>query len=564
MDPVIQIEHPKTVGVDKSGFRVEHAHVKVGLSVHKLGLSLALMMIWLISLWFLVPNFSPFQLRAAPKSDVLVIGGASGDVPTPLVSQVDRTYWKAKRHDNGIKRQASFVLPLKDGVSIIVPRLASDTDLWVNNIPLGSTEGVCVAGPAVGPMQSITHVGPIFMGFSPNRFDLLAKSGFSRFGVGPIWFANLEQGRAFATALRRHQDLLGRLSWVIGLIGAFACGIGLFFRAERWVFGTAILPCIALLMPNTPLVQPVALWITVGLCALLCWRLVQASRPIVSSLLGCAFVTSVASLSLLFWYPEPAIYLKIASLSVFGLWPFVGLGLPFLTLTHIRRLLHEFQGAQLKIADQEAIIQSQVIDLHAAIRSSAINEERQRFVRDMHDGVGGQLLSLLMQVRSGSIKTDGIEAELQRGLYDLRLMADSLDHVGDDLEVALTAFERRAAQQLASAKIALSWRRGEDLNTLAWDGRKILNLYRILQEALTNCIRHSGATKIAFDFALDATRSGLIVSILDNGTGIGASSSLGRGLTNMGKRATALGCVLTYADGPDGKGTLVSLQPRLR
>jgi signal transduction histidine kinase len=528
--------------------------------VRNLGLSMGLSLFWLSAIWFVLPDFGRFHVHAVPQPDIYVLGGQRAEWPLTAATDQERARLARARPADGVYRQASFTLPNKDGITLIVPRLRGDSGLWVNSIPLGVANSVPIKGPALGPWQAHARIAPIFLGFSPNRFDILAPDGLGWRGLGPIWHTDLAAGPEFVAKLGAYQTFLVEASFWISLLGILAGAIGVFFQTNRWTFAACLALSLVFWGQGQAFVPDFLAWIAIMVVSMACWSLAARRNYFFSSLAGCAALAGIASLVVFALAPEPGLYLKLAGLSVAGIWPLVGIGLPVLAADQLRGLAGDFVAARAKIADQEVIIQNQEANLHAAIRSNAINEERQRFVRDMHDGVGGQLLSLLMQMRSKSIAPDEVELEIQRGLHDLRLMADSLDHVGSDLNLALTAFERRAAQQLAAAGIGLIWLNSSDLNLLAWDGRKILNLYRVLQEALTNCIRHAYATSIEFAFDLDEAGQALNVTITDNGIGMKPDVKKGRGLTNITKRAAALGASVSYTCGPEGQGTQISLR----
>ena len=77
------------------------------------------------------------------------------------------------------------------------------------------------------------------------------------------------------------------------------------------------------------------------------------------------------------------------------------------------------------------------------------------------------------------------------------------------------------------------------MNEAVWNGRLSpgvsVALSAILREALTNTIRHSGAKHVTITLAKDAER--ISVEITDDGKGMGAEPSEGRGLNNMRSRA---------------------------
>jgi signal transduction histidine kinase len=254
--------------------------------------------------------------------------------------------------------------------------------------------------------------------------------------------------------------------------------------------------------------------------------------------------------------PQPILTAWIGSA---GQIPFALLGLPLALLEDSRRYLTELNLARAKIAVQQAVISTQEAEIEAQIRGKAIVEERQRFVRDMHDGVGGQLLSLLMRMRMKRVDLNDVEDEIQRGITDLRLVADSLDNVGNDLDKALATFQTRARQQLDAAGIAFQWKKSDHLAGAVLEARQILNLYRLMQEALSNAVRHSGCDRLDVAFVEHIDRAGWDIIISDNGTGFDpAKVEAGRGLANMHNRASALGGTLSI-EAVNPKGTRITI-----
>jgi signal transduction histidine kinase len=88
---------------------------------------------------------------------------------------------------------------------------------------------------------------------------------------------------------------------------------------------------------------------------------------------------------------------------------------------------------------------------------------------------------------------------------------------------------------------------------------KAIDVFRIVQEALTNVARHSGATTVRVTMQLESDN--LVIAIRDNGKGISKSQIAGDrsyGIMGMQERARMLGGVLTIKDN-SGKGTVVKL-----
>jgi signal transduction histidine kinase len=209
---------------------------------------------------------------------------------------------------------------------------------------------------------------------------------------------------------------------------------------------------------------------------------------------------------------------------------------------------------------QRAEIQAASAALQQEMRRSAILEERQRLARDMHDGIGGQLVSLLARVRTRRISLDQMEAELVGGLSELRLLVDSLDAVGESLSGALAAFRARIRPQAEAAGMTLIWAGPDDLDIEASDPRWILNLYRLLQEAVTNAVRHAGGETLAIRVERRGPR-GLTIVVEDDGSGFDpATIERGKGLANMEVRAAQLGADLRWTVPGSGLGTAVKIE----
>jgi two-component system sensor histidine kinase UhpB len=194
-------------------------------------------------------------------------------------------------------------------------------------------------------------------------------------------------------------------------------------------------------------------------------------------------------------------------------------------------------------------------------RRETLVAERQRLMRDMHDGIGGQLMSLLFASRKQPIPQADLTANLQQVIDELRLIIDSLDTVGENLSTALATFRARIEPRLSAAGIELRWD-----NSLpdALDGlgpREVLQIFRIVQEAVTNVIKHASSPTL--DIAIgeakgDAGRIAIVIS--DAGKGRDKKPGLGRGIQNMTERAQSIGGSLEIDSGPAGT-RLVLLVP---
>jgi signal transduction histidine kinase len=199
---------------------------------------------------------------------------------------------------------------------------------------------------------------------------------------------------------------------------------------------------------------------------------------------------------------------------------------------------------------------------------TAQEAERRRIARELHDDLGQRLggLGFHVQALDGMIAADPIRAREQLGpiraligettshMYDLirDLRPSALDDLG--LEAALSSLAQRV---LGSRGIEYR------LQTNAAGQRMPpaieTTLYRVFQEAMTNIVRHSGASEVVItlarhDHILEAT-------IRDNGCGFEPAAvkandqnERGLGLLGMNERVTQCGGAITIASGP-GAGT---------
>jgi len=233
------------------------------------------------------------------------------------------------------------------------------------------------------------------------------------------------------------------------------------------------------------------------------------------------------------------------------------------------------QGHRLNQEAEEARsdLERQVLEQDASLlRSSqllrhqerliAIDAERQRLLRDMHDGVGGVLTHLLLDVRENRLTEPEIEQGLQFAVDDLRNMASAIDAGNEPIDEALAMFRERMAGRLARSGIAMDYRCMLPIPAPSLDVRRLLSLYRLLQEGIANAVRHASATRI--DLAVTLGDDGVIlVILLDDGTGFEPTSAIGaagegRGLANMRRRADQMGGRIEIESAP-GRGTQLIL-----
>jgi signal transduction histidine kinase len=195
-------------------------------------------------------------------------------------------------------------------------------------------------------------------------------------------------------------------------------------------------------------------------------------------------------------------------------------------------------------------------------RQVTLAEERQRIVRDMHDGIGGQITALLLTARGGEISREGLIDSLQAAMDDLRLIVHSMETTGDTLGDALQRFRDRMEARLRQSGVTMNWQVEVDAGSVVLGPEPVLHIYRVLQECCSNAIRHGGATMLDFIVHQDPQATGsLVVTVTDNGAGFGSdANSAGFGLKSMQARARRMGGTIRFSAADAGKGASVRLE----
>ncbi len=210
-----------------------------------------------------------------------------------------------------------------------------------------------------------------------------------------------------------------------------------------------------------------------------------------------------------------------------------------------------------RVAEKHAQLEKNYLQMKKLEHKQLLTEERERFMKEIHDGVGGHLISMLSMVRSGKQDTEKLVHAIENTLDDLRIMIDSLSPQEHDIPSLLGAMRMRIEPQLESSGLKLHWRVSELPAVPDFGPHKALQVMRIVQEAITNVIRHAEARNIMVK-ALPAYETGhVLIEISDDGKGIAPGSKNGRGLGNISHRANEIGAALDIKS--TESGTFITL-----
>lgn len=247
-----------------------------------------------------------------------------------------------------------------------------------------------------------------------------------------------------------------------------------------------------------------------------------------------------------------------------------------MNVTNERRLEIERRGALEREVVRARELADQVADrTRAELRVKALLErlvsvqedERRRLARDIHDQFGQQLTALRLTLsmakqlakdramRKELARAEAIAERIDRDIDHLtwQLRPAALDELG--LGPALESFVR-GWQPVAGVDVQF------DATRLS--GRLPLDienhLYRIVQEALNNIVKHARATKVTV--TIETLRRSVRVAIQDNGVGFDTvrnKAADGMGVVGMRERAALIGGTVEVISAK-GQGTTVSVQ----
>jgi signal transduction histidine kinase len=201
---------------------------------------------------------------------------------------------------------------------------------------------------------------------------------------------------------------------------------------------------------------------------------------------------------------------------------------------------------------------------------TAREEERRRLRRDLHDGLGAQLAALTLQTGAlkATIRTDPdaavaqaseLQHELRDAVADIRRLVQGLRPAAlDDLGLIGALGARVATVNLVEwtesdqRPLLVALDAPDDLGPLP--AAVEMAIYRIVDEALTNVVKHANASRCRVVLLRDP--EGIRLTIEDDGAGIPADRISGVGLQSMRERALELGGTLIIR-AVDSSGTRI-------
>ncbi|MDW7672941.1 MAG: sensor histidine kinase [Bacillota bacterium] len=256
----------------------------------------------------------------------------------------------------------------------------------------------------------------------------------------------------------------------------------------------------------------------------------------------------VAALGKFFWALSFQINARTISELLFNLFALAFL----ISLNNYSHLQREEKSTN-KLLYQELLTAHQKLKIYTLrAEEAAILEERTRIAREMHDTIGHQQTSIIMQLEVLKVQAEELAHEHQQ-FYKLQpkleLILETARQSLGETRKAVNALKGTEFDGINGIKELINRFTKTNNVIVAFNSLDIplapeesYTLYRLVQESLTNSLRHGRATEISIDILLAS--QALHFRIWDNGKGADGSILEGFGLKNMRERLENLGGAL--------------------
>jgi len=217
-----------------------------------------------------------------------------------------------------------------------------------------------------------------------------------------------------------------------------------------------------------------------------------------------------------------------------------------------------------QVEERTAELGAQIQQRQKMEQQQALERERSRVAQDLHDDLGAGLTEISIlgkQARAVTTHTDRRDWCLNEMDVKARQMVDALDEIvwamsptQDSLASLVSYFCLYADRFLGLANIVWQLEEDRHLPDLPLNSLTRHEVFLAYKEALTNIVRHSGASEVTLSIKVAADQ--IHLSISDNGRGMVATAetSHAAGLDNMNSRMQKLGGRLEVSSEP-GRGT---------
>ncbi len=225
-------------------------------------------------------------------------------------------------------------------------------------------------------------------------------------------------------------------------------------------------------------------------------------------------------------------------------------------LSEIKNAQENIKRMELKIAEQK--IQDQKVISRAII--SAQEKERNHIGKELHDNVNQLLAGTRLYLTMGGKKNPEIAEMLKypielldNGIQEIRALTHR--HISPAKDVDLKQLAEGIVELLKAASIKCELKYSLDLNI---PENLMINIYRILQEQVTNILKHSAAKKVTFN--ISSNEGSVFLTTTDDGKGFDINKQReGIGISNIFNRVESYNGIIEIKSSP-GNGCTIDIQ----
>lgn len=319
----------------------------------------------------------------------------------------------------------------------------------------------------------------------------------------------------------------------------------------QWCLGTLMLVVSFVTLPSWPwsadfgqvwsiasLIIFIVLLVYIFMMVVLAWK----SRSTEGMWLAGVFILNIP-----FGIHDLMLQNYLISIKSIYLLPYTSIGSLVVLLLIVRsRYLQAMQDIQLANQHLESKLAQREEELHNLYKikqqeekQSLILQERERLMKDMHDGFGSTLTTTMLLLKSGRIDIAQAGLYLEECIDDLKLVIDSIEPSENCVAVALAQYGFRIQQKLMQANVECQTD-FDTLPTIEWvTPTHLLHLLRILQEVFVNILKHADAKFVMWSMKI--VQNQLVITIKDDGVGFDIENvKKNRGLANIHLRSQRL------------------------
>ncbi len=321
-----------------------------------------------------------------------------------------------------------------------------------------------------------------------------------------------------------------------------------------WLIGVSFLFAITLMPPDYALIYGAGLNATNAIYGTFVLAVFWVKRKIMGSSIFLWFFPSFC-VPLAMGFFEITLVLSPIPITPLNLCHMVPISLAsvaiFLFMSQLITAMQDNKSRAVEMANLAAKIQTELEQSYNALaqerETTAIEKERSRILLDLHDGIGGILANTIAYIDNHGRGDAVIRDALEEAMRDLALMLDGLEN-SQSLATLLGMLRERLEPLMADQNLSFDWQVDNEPILPRQGPSHNLALARIVQEGITNTIKHARATSIRIYTETD------MVQISDNGQGFDATAIRhnGYGLLGMKRRAKDLGIQIRIESGKSG------------